>query len=114
MSTADVAEKLNNLEVSIKGIPAQVSAEISIKLDNISSKLNSCMTKVDKLEEETHNKFKRLEIENNSLHKQLNRADIIVNGIPTKVKSKNLINVILGICKHYQISLQEPENNTVC
>ncbi|KAI8118017.1 hypothetical protein FF38_07835 [Lucilia cuprina] len=114
INLSDIAEKLCDMEARIQDIPVQISAEMSTKLDDISNKLNSCVEKVNTLEKESYEKFKQLEMENNSLRKQINRADIIVNGIPTKIKSKNLINVIMGICKHYNIELKDTEINTIC
>lgn len=113
-SLNDIVAKLNDMETRMQNLPTQVSAEISSHLEDISNKLNNCVTKVDKLEEETSLKFKQLEIENNSLRRLLNRADIIISGIPSNIKSSCLIKVVMNICKHYKVAMALSEINTCC
>lgn len=111
---SDIVGKLNEMENRMEQLPVQVSAEISVHLEEISNKLNSCINNVVQLEEKTNTKFKQLELENNSLRRQLNRADIIISGLPSKLKADELINLVLNICKHYAIEISVTEINTCC
>ncbi|KAI8129519.1 hypothetical protein FF38_13125 [Lucilia cuprina] len=111
---SDVVAKLNDMENRIEQLPNQVSTEISIHLEEMSTKINNCLTKIDNLEEKTSTKIKQLQIENNSLQRQLNRADITLAGIPSKLNSEKLIQLVMNIGKHYNIDLSESEINTCC
>ncbi|KNC33466.1 hypothetical protein FF38_02086 [Lucilia cuprina] len=104
--------KLLELENGIKSITQMVSNVMS-QLNLIKSDLDKSLSKSKETEELFHSKIHSLEIENNSLRRQLNRGDIVVNGLSKALTRDKLYAQIFKIGEVLGVNLQHNDIN-VC
>lgn len=110
-NNADSSSKLGELENSIKELTKIISEEVMSQLSSIKSELEKCLSKTKSTEEFVHSKIHNLEIENNSLKRQLYRSDILVNGLPSDLKREKLYDVAFKIGQILNVDIQHNDIN---
>lgn len=85
---------------------------IKASLDDIKSEMSSCLTEIKSDIAECGSKVSNLEVENNVLHRRLNRADIVVSGLPAGLN--NLISPVVALGSFYKIAVTSQDVNHVC
>lgn len=84
---------------------------LSSTVSNIRVDIASCNNAISNIESSTSNKFSQLEIENNCLHRRLNRPDIFINGLPTGLR--NLHECVSNIASYYDVALSNGDVNNI-
>lgn len=104
----EVLSRLTSLENQIHNLNEKVASDVVGQLFDIKNDIINCTTKIAKLENETNTKILMLEKENNYLHKQMNRSDKIIRGIPEfGISNESIISVVINIGKKYINSLDD-------
>lgn len=98
-----VSSKLDNLEKYMQ--------EISSQLSNIHKDFANDKKRHENFEKVVVTKINKLEDENNFLRKQLNRSDIIINGLPSKTNNVNLYFIVIEVAKYLGIKLKLSDIN---
>ncbi|KNC25473.1 hypothetical protein FF38_05860 [Lucilia cuprina] len=76
------------------------------------SEILECNKLIANIDKSTSTKITALENENYVLHRRLNRADIIISGLPNGIE--NLFDPIIKIGSYYNISISKSDINHVC
>uniref|UniRef100_A0A1A9VNV6 Uncharacterized protein n=1 Tax=Glossina austeni TaxID=7395 RepID=A0A1A9VNV6_GLOAU len=108
-----IVSNLNATAARLEEQRLRMSEEISSKLEDMSSKMHSWAEKVDELERFATKKIIQLERKNNRLHCYMNRADIVIKGIPRTVKSEKLRDIVIAIGNVYGVAIT-PANVNFC
>ncbi|KAI9584801.1 hypothetical protein GQX74_006696 [Glossina fuscipes] len=108
-----IVSNLNATAARLEEQRLRMSEEVLSKLEDMSSKMHSWAKKVDELESFAKKKILQLENKNNRLHCFMNRADIIIKGIPPAVKSDKLRDIVIAIGDVYGVTLT-PFHIKVC
>lgn len=103
--------KLEPLEKQINDLSNLIKNEIISQLSGIRIDLEKSWAHNKLFEAETNDKLQKLEMENNSIRKQLNRGDILVNGLPSYISKEDLYVIAESIGKSYEIAISEYDLN---
>ncbi|KAI8114820.1 hypothetical protein CVS40_12851 [Lucilia cuprina] len=112
ISLNDIAAKLDSMEARFDQLPAKVSEEVSLRIEEVVNKITKCEEKINHIEKSTNSKLHNLEIENNVLRRQLNRADIIISGVPSMLTSADLYTCVKKVGVKYGVDISEGDINT--
>lgn len=104
-------KKLDNLELKIKEVANILSNSVLSDLTSIKSDLKNCVSRVESFEESTNLKIEKLQTENNFLHKQFNRGNITISGLPEKLTVDDLYTTVHKIAEVLDIDLQPHDIN---
>lgn len=85
--------------------------DIGSTLNNIRNDISKCNSAISAVETNTSNKFSYLEIQNNSLHRRLNRCDIIINGLPAALE--NLPECVKKIASYCKVAVTDGDINSI-
>lgn len=80
--------------------------EITAQLTEIKKDLASNMIRNENFEKTVTSKIKRLEADNNYLRKQMNRADIIITGLPSTTANTHLYFVVIDLAKVLGVEIE--------
>lgn len=84
--------KLDNLEKYMR--------EITVQLMDIKKDLTNSINRNENFEKVVNSKIKRLEAENNNIRRQMNRADLIITGLPQTIPNdEKLYETIVDLAK---------------
>uniref|UniRef100_A0A1A9ZQ11 Uncharacterized protein n=1 Tax=Glossina pallidipes TaxID=7398 RepID=A0A1A9ZQ11_GLOPL len=108
-----VVSNLNATAERLEEQRLRMSEEIFSKLEDMSSKMDSWAERVDELERSAKKRIVQLERKNNRLHCYMNRADIVIKGIPRTVNSEKLRDIVIAIGKVYGVAIA-PVNISFC
>lgn len=112
-SDSEISLKLTELEASIKHLSKVLSEDIIVQLKDIKSEVTNCSLKAKKTEEFVTSKIKKLEQENNSLRRQINRNDIIVYGLSGTMTAEKMHKIVFNIGKVLDVEINNNDLN-VC
>ncbi|XP_046806469.1 uncharacterized protein LOC124419811 [Lucilia cuprina] len=76
-----------NLEAKMDGLIENVRSEMRGELNKMKSDVNNCYSMVKEVDKSTNAKINALVAKNNTLERRLNRADILIIGLPNKMDS---------------------------
>lgn len=104
----DEKKELNaKLDLAINNFRTELSSTAS----TLHADISSCNNAVAAIEASSHSKFSQLEIENNCLHRRLNRSDIVINGLPPGLN--NLHECMSNIASYYDVALSKGDINNI-
>lgn len=105
-------ESRDSFEASMSKILSDFKNEVSNCLDTMKTDLINCNKLVNKLEDSTSAKIDALKMENDILHRRLNRADIMVSGLPAGLE--NLSSTIISLCSFFDIDISSKDIYHAC
>ncbi|KNC34051.1 hypothetical protein FF38_09592 [Lucilia cuprina] len=85
--------------------------EMASCLKEMKSEIVDCNKLIHSIDSSTTRKITALEVENNILHKRLNRADIVVNGLPDGID--DLLSVAVKIGSIYNVPIGKNDVNHI-
>lgn len=103
--------KLDSLETKLQEITNILSNNVITQLGSIKADLQSCVSRVEKFEETTNIRVEKLIIENNFLHKQLNRGNVLVRGLPSTLTNDQLYSTIEKMAQVLEVDIQPYDIN---
>lgn len=102
----------NDFKNTMMKMIADFKNETSLCIKEMKSDIVDCRKLVDEVDASTKSNISKLEIENNALHRRLNRSEVVVRGLPSGLN--NLSSAVVSLCKHYNIDIIEQQLNHVC
>lgn len=106
-SNNTMTKKIDAVEKQLLDLTNIIKESVTSQLADIKVDLSKSIYNSQKFEEETSKKIDELEYENNSLRKQLNRSDILVNGLPSYMTTEDLYSTAISIGKACDINISE-------
>ncbi|KNC20768.1 hypothetical protein FF38_00082 [Lucilia cuprina] len=91
LDTIMLNSKLDNLEKYMR--------EITTQLMEIKKDLSHSVNRNENFEKIINTKINKLEEENNGLRRQMNRADIIITGLPQTIPNEKLYSTVIDLAK---------------
>ncbi|KAI8120448.1 hypothetical protein CVS40_8311 [Lucilia cuprina] len=110
----EVSSKLSQLESSIKQLSKIISEDIISQLNEIKAEVACSMEKSKATEQFVTSKFQHLQMENNSLRKQLNRNHILIYGLGQNLSVNELYNAVFSIGKLLNVEIGHNGNVNLC
>lgn len=83
---------------------ADLKHDVASYNKELRSEINVCSKRISQVESTTSAKFSQLEVENNALHRKLNRADFIIGGLPEGLNDLGAVVIELGLFFKTQVS----------
>lgn len=114
-SDSAVADQIRGLVVKLDGFITKNETELlSIKtsLDDIKSEMSSCLMEMKSNIAECGSRVLSLEADNNVIHRRLNRANVVVAGLPEGID--DLVAVIIALGDFYKVSITRQDVHHVC
>lgn len=105
------SSKLGKLEDSIQVLTKVINEQVISQLSSIQSELEKSLSNTKKSEELFNSKIHNLEIANNILRRQLNRCDILINGLPKDLNSEEIYSIVFKIGEILDIDVQHFDIN---
>lgn len=99
----------NELNIKLDSAIKDIQNELSSAVTDLRNDVSACHTFIKKVETSAETKMVRLEVENNSLHRRINRCDIVINGLPDGLD--NLLNCVIAIGTFCNISISNADVN---
>lgn len=104
-------EERNEFYAKLDSAIKDIKSDLSSTITTIRNDISLCNNAVALIQTTSENKFAQLEVENNCLHRRLNRSDIVVNGLPTGLN--NLHELIISIASYYEVALAKGDINNI-
>lgn len=98
-------EDKNEFKAKLDSAIKDIKGELSSTVTELKNDISCCNTTIKDVESALSTKCSQLETENNGLHRKLNRADIVINGLPAG--SDNLLDYVTSIAKFYSIAISK-------
>ncbi|KNC22124.1 hypothetical protein FF38_08091 [Lucilia cuprina] len=105
-------DDLNSLKRAFTEAINEFKSEMFSYRKELQSDIINCSKLIKQVDASTSSKISALEEENNVLHKRLNRADVVVVGLPGGLD--DLVATAIKICSHYNINVTRGDINYVC
>lgn len=106
---------MRNLNEKLDGFITKNESEmlaIKTSLDDIKSEMSSCLTDMKSSIAECGSKVTNLEAQNNIIHRRLNRANVVVAGLPEGIT--DLVDVVVALGDFYKVALTRHDVHHVC
>lgn len=103
--------KIDAIEKQLSDLTNIIKENITSQLTDIKSDISKSISRNEKFETETNKKIENLQSENDFLHRQLNRADIVVSGIPSHLSNTDLYSTAIKIGKACDVNVIESDIN---
>lgn len=94
-------------EATISKLLSDFKTEVSGCIKEMKSDIYECRKLINKSDAETTSKLKALEKENNVLHRRLNRADIVISGLPSGIDDLNT--ALCSLCSSFGLDVSKSE-----
>lgn len=107
--TAELRTEQRDLKDMIGSSISDIRADLSSSLKELQANIADCNNAIKHVETNTLEQISNLELENNRLHRRVNRADIVITGLPSGIN--NLFEPILSIFSHYKINADAKDIN---
>lgn len=110
-----VANQIREMNKKLDDFTATNKAElttITASLDVIKGEMSACLTEIKSDIAECGTKVSNLEVENNVLHRRLNRPDIVVAGLPEGLS--DLVAPVIALGSFFNIVVTRQDVNHVC
>lgn len=91
---------------------SEFKKELSSFFKDLKADVADCKKSSKLIESDVDKKISSLEINNNSLHKKLNRSDIIVSGVPDCLN--NLADTVINLAAFYDVQIESKDIQQVC
>lgn len=104
-------DERTSLKSSLEPI-VDLKSELSSCIKDLKSDVIVCSKLISHVETSTKSMISRLEIDNNALHRKLNRADLVVSGLPEGIEC--LVSPIIELGSVYQVPVARNDINHVC
>lgn len=105
-------DDLNDIKKAFSDAMSEFKTEMLSFRKELQSDIINCSKLIKHVDSSTSSKIAALEDENNLLHKRINRADIVVNGLPSGLD--DLCDVAVKIFAHYNIIISKNDIYHVC
>lgn len=102
----------SSIKKTIADVVADLKSEMSSGIKEIKSDVVACNRLINQVEASTLERIKFLEMENNALYKKFNRADLVINGLPSGLRS--LSSAIVELGSYYKVPMNLSDLNHVC
>lgn len=103
----EVKSGFDTMNKNFKDMMEQMNATLSMKISELKSDIDSCNTN----NKATASKVSALEIENNVLHKRMNRCDIIATGMS---HSNNIMDTVLSLAEFLNVPITAHDIQQCC
>lgn len=100
--TEELRSEQCDLKKLIESSALDIRSDLSSSLKELQDNIAVCNDTIKSVEIHTLDKINHLEMENNCLHRRINRADIVISGLPTGIN--NLHETVISIFAHYKIN----------
>lgn len=107
--TAEMRNEQQGLKELIESSISDIRSDLTSSLKEFQINLELCNASIKKVESDTKECFSSLELENHKIQRRINRADIIVTGLPSGMT--HLLDPVLTICEHYKITADARDIN---
>lgn len=104
-------EDRKELHIKLDSAIKDIRTELLSTVTDLRKDISVCHNAIRRVESSTEAKMSKLETENNSLHRRINRCDIIINGLPDGLE--NLLECVIAIGSFYKIILSNSDINHV-
>lgn len=101
----------NELNFKLDSAIKDIQNELSSTVSELRTDISACHSYIKNVETGAETKMARLEAENNSLHRRINRCDIVINGLPDGLD--NLLDGIIAIGSSYNVPISKSDVNHV-
>lgn len=101
-----------SIKVAIAGAISDFKLEVSACRKELGTEIVECRKLVNHVDSSLSQKITALEMENNVLHRRMNRADIIIGGLPSGLD--DLYAAVTSICSFLKIDLTNNDISHVC
>lgn len=112
---SSVADEVRSLNIKFDAFISKNQSELlSIKtaIDDIKTEVSSCLNEMKTDIAECGSKVTDLEAENNVIHRRLNRANVVVAGLPEGIP--DLVAVVIALGDFYNVSITRQDIHHVC
>lgn len=106
-----ILKKMEEENSDIKAKLDGIKCELSAKVTDLQKDISHCNDAIKMVESASLTKFTQMEIESNAVHRKLNPADIVVNGLPEGLG--NLDDCVIAIGKFYDIPVSKGDVHNV-
>lgn len=103
--------KVDQFDGRLTEISDQISREVTSQLMSIKNGLDDCLKQVNDVRVDTSLKIERLQVENNSIRRVLNRGDLVISGLFNDLASDKIYQILMNIAKFYDEELCYNEIN---
>lgn len=104
-------EKLALRNVFLEAV-AEIRNDMNACMTNMKKDIIDCNKLIKHIDDSTTSKINTLEVENNVLHRRLNRADIVIGGLPDGLT--DLVAPVLALGATYNVNITAGDVNHVC
>lgn len=105
-------EQRDLFKASITQILSDFKDDITTCVNNMKADINTCTTLINNIDNSTSTKIYALELENDILHRRINRGNIVLNGLPAALE--DLTKVITSLCSFYGFNVSCHDIYHVC
>lgn len=99
-------------KASITQILTEFRNDITTCVNNMKADIVTCTKLINTIDNATSAKIATLELENDILHRRINRANIVLNGLPAALG--DLTSAITSLCSFYGINVSNHDIYHIC
>lgn len=101
-----------DLNAKLDSAIKEIRSDLSSNITDLRKDIAFCHNSIERVETATTSTIGRLRMENNGLHRKINRPDIVMNGLPAGLP--NLYQCLENICLFYKINISKSDVNNIC
>lgn len=105
-------EDINSLKDSLNSAVDDIKSEMGSYMKEIKDDIVACNNRISNVEASTCSKISHLEEENHVLYKRLNRADIVIRGLPEGLE--DLVPVVVALGAFFNIPVAGHDISHAC
>lgn len=102
----------NDFNAKLDSAIKEIRSDLSSNVTELRNDIVFCHSAIKRVETTTTSTLGRLRMENNGLHRKINRPDIVINGLPAGLS--NLYQCLEDTCLFYKINITKSDVNNIC